>query len=249
MKDPHVVSLTYKIIEGEGFKFKDPKDVQIDTPVFKGSLSKGILTLQPKEHFESEAQVRLLADDYVRGWEIDAALKSGQPEFHFRFEGSQIEDRQAAPATAHVHSSIHAHVSTTAMATKVSSDYPTPPVYFQLSPEVEVLWNRYTRYLESREPLLSMSYYCLSFLEGNEKNKRKKAEQRYGIDLSILDKLGDLTTNRGDNTTARKASKTTIPLSVSESAWIKAAIKALIKHLATRQSGQKLTMADLPPLT
>ncbi len=94
-----------------------------------------------------------------------------------------------------------------------------------------------------------MAYYCLSFLEGNEKDKRKKAEKCYDIDFAVLDKLGELTSARGDQTTARKASQSTSPLSASESNWIDATIKAIIKHLATRQPGQTLKMSDLPPLT
>lgn len=248
MNDPHVVSLSYKIIEADSFKFKDPPDVIIDTPDFKGRLSSGTLTLEPREHYDSEAQVRPLADDYVRGWEINAALKSGGPEFHFRFEGSEIVDRQAAPGSHSIQLSENIHMTTTVQVEKFSASYPSPPENFRLTPEVEVLWNRYCRFLEGREPLLSMAYYCLSFLEGNEKNKRENAEKSYGIDYAVLDKLGDLTANRGDHTTARKVSRSATPLSVSESSWVIASIKAIIKHLATGQAGQILRMTDLPPL-
>lgn len=249
MNDPHVISLKYKVIEADSIEFNDPPDVDIDTPDFRGRLSKGILTLEPKEHFESEAQVRPRADDYVRSWEIDAGLQSGRSVFHFRFEGSHIEDRQPAPGTRSIHLSDHMHMSDTVRVEKISPAYPAPPHDFQLTTEVEVLWNRYCRYVEGRELLLGMAYFCLSFLEGNEKNKRKKAEKRCGIDLDVLKKLGDLTANRGDNATARKFKTPPTPLSSNEQTWIESAIKAIIQHLAIRKQGQILKMTDLPPLT
>jgi hypothetical protein len=44
MNDPHVVSLKYRLVETGFIKFDDPPDVDIDTPDFRGSLSKGVLT-------------------------------------------------------------------------------------------------------------------------------------------------------------------------------------------------------------
>lgn len=251
MNDPHVVSLIYRIVEAESIKFNDPPDVDIDTPDFRGRLSKGLLTLEPKEHFESEAQVRPLADDYVRGWEIAAGLQSGRLVFDFRFEGSHIEDRNPAPGTASVHHSSHLHIAGTVQVEKISPAYPAPPQDFQLTPEVETLWNRYSRFLEGGELLLSMAYFCVTFLESRflGGDQRRQAANQYGIHIDVLNKLGELTSTRGDNITARKASGAATPLSGSEGAGINAAIKAIIKHLATRQAGQIIRMTDLPPLT
>lgn len=247
MKDPHVVSLTYKIVENDVLTFKNPPDLEIETAEFHGLLSNGILTLEPKNHYSSVAQIRPLADDYVRGWEIDRALRSGSLEFNFRFEGGQVVDRQPAPGKAFVDSCDVMVCVDSVDVKKSSSAYPAPPDNFQLTPEVEVLWNRYRRFLEGGELLLTMAGYCLSYLEDGKSHKH--AAKHYNIDLQILDKLGDITANAGDELTARKRSKKSRPLSNSESGWVKAAIKAIIKHLATRQPGQTLKMSDLPPLT
>ena len=232
-------------------RFNDPPDVDIDTPHFRGRLSNGLLTLEPKEHFESEAELRPLADDFVRGWEITAGMQSDRPVFDFRFEGSNIKDRNPTPGTATAHLTNHMHASDTVQTERSAATYPTPPQDFRLTPEVEVLWNRYCRFLEGGELLLSMGYFCLTFLESRflGGDKRRQAANHYDIDFDVLDKLGDLTSTRGDHTTARKASPATTPLSDGETAWINAAIKAIIKHLATRQLGQSLTMTDLPSLT
>src|SRR3990167_5277709 len=113
MNDPHVTTLKYRIVEADSIEFKNPPDVNIDTPDFRGHPSKGILMLEPKQHFESEAQVHPLADKYIQGWEIAAGLQYGRPYFRFRFEGSQIEDRAPAHGTVAVHSTDQMHTSDT----------------------------------------------------------------------------------------------------------------------------------------
>jgi hypothetical protein len=251
MKDPHVVSLTYTIVDNDVLTFKDPPDFEIETAEFHGLLSNGILTLEPKNHYSSVAQIRPLADDYVRGWEIDRALRSGSLEFNFRFEGAQIVDRQPGPGKAFVDILDVMTLVDSVDVKKSSTAYPAPPDNFQITTEVEVLWKHYSRFLKGGELLQSMAYSCLDLLEGRfaERGKRRRAANHYGIDFDVLKNLGELTSNRGDPVTARKPSKARIPLSASESRWVKEAIKAIIKHLATRQPGQILKMSDLPPLT
>ncbi len=247
MKDPHVVSLTYKIVENDRLTFKDPPDLEIDTAEFHGRLSNCILILEPKNHYSSVAQVRPLSDDFVRAWEIDRALRAGSLEFNFRLEGAQIVDRQPGPGKAFVDSCEVITLVDSVDVKKISQSYPAPPDNFHLTPEVEVIWNRYRRFLEGGEILLQMASYCLSYLQDGK--SRKQAAKHYDIDLRILNKLGDITANAGDELTARKRSKKSRPLSNNDSAWINATIKAIIKHLATRQPGEKLKMSDLPPLT
>ncbi|MGE5445137.1 MAG: hypothetical protein ACM3SR_11145 [Ignavibacteriales bacterium] len=212
MNDPHVVAIKYRVVEGDSIEFTDPPDVDIDTPEFRGRLSKGVLTLEPKQHFGSEAQVRPLADVFIQGWEVAAGLQYGRPDFRFRFEGSQIEDREPAPGTRSLHLSEHMHLSDTLHIKRIYNTYPVPVEEFQVTPEVEVLWDRYCRFVEGREPLLAMAYFCLSFLE---RGNRTQAAQHYGIQSDVLSKLGELTSTRGDKATARKLSSSTKPLSSS----------------------------------
>lgn len=246
MNDPHVVALQYRVLETNSFKFKDPPDVSIDTPEFRGRLSKNILTLEPKEHFESEERIRPLADKFIQSWEISAGLKYDRPDFNFRFEGSQIVDRNPTPGTAEVHSAEHLYFSDTVRVEKFNTVYPDPPKEFRITPEVELFWNRYCRYVEDKEPLLGMAYSCLTYLERDK--VRSAAAQHYGIELDVLNMLGKLTSTRGDNSTARKFSSDTTPLSSDEETWIKSAIVKIINHLATIKPGQILKMTDLPPL-
>lgn len=246
MNDPHVVTLKYRVLETDSFEFQDPPDINIDTPYFRGRLSKYILILEPKEHYESEIQIRPIADKFLHSWEIAAGLQYGRPNFRIRFEGSQIMDRKPSQGEQSVHINSCLHSSGSLQAKPIYRAYPTPPEEFQVTPEVEVLWDRYCRFLDGKEPLLSMAYFCLTLLERGD---RKQAALHYGIDSKVLNKLGELTSTRGDNTTARKLTVTTSQLSNIEQTWIESTIKAVIKHLATIKPGQILKMTDLPQLT
>jgi hypothetical protein len=98
-----------------------------------------------------------------------------------------------------------------------------------------------------------MAYFCLTVVESaaGGRNRRTNAAKTFGISQNVLDKLGDLTTNRGDREIARKAHLNLQPVKGAERAWIEATIKQLILRLCDgpqRSHRKQLTMADLPPL-
>jgi hypothetical protein len=209
------------------------------------------LTLVPKRHFKTESGAKPLAGKFVRAWEIAAGLQHSI-KIHFQFEGSDIVDRSPNPgqiASQAVESlSFVDNVSVAVGITRYSAILP----HFELTPEVDMLWTRYCRYLEGRELLTTMAFWCLTLLEigsGSSKSRRQSAAKKYDIDFKVLKKIGDLTSeDKGDHLTARKASASQKPLLEKEKSWIKSAIKAIIRHLATHKTGSKLEMKDLPPL-
>ncbi|HBP89306.1 MAG TPA: hypothetical protein PKK23_20365 [Nitrospirales bacterium] len=97
-----------------------------------------------------------------------------------------------------------------------------------------------------------MAYACLTFLEKSAVNRRAAAK-RYNIDEEIFRKIGEISSTRGDNLTARKFEKgrTERPLLHGEAIWLQAAIKALIRQVGETHSNnvpQTLKMSDLPPI-
>jgi hypothetical protein len=131
--------------------------------------------------------------------------------------------------------------------------YPDPPMGFHLTPDAESILLRFRSYQDGREPLLSMAYFCSTVVESaaSGRNRRAKGAKAFGIAENVLDKLGELTSNRGDRTVARKAHSNLQPLTGAERAWIEATIKQLILRLCDgpqRSQRKQLTMADLPPL-
>jgi hypothetical protein len=254
MRDPHVKSLRYRLEIGKSVSYENPPPVEVDTHEFLIRLDKGILTCGLKEHYPSIEKARSVVEGFLRAWEIDAALISGRVEFNFVYENAEVIDRNPPPSD-----SIQIEVADTIITSEVSSvenhaiypKYPDPPKLFTLTPDVETLWQRYEGYLQGKEPLPAIAYFCLTLVEHNA-GGRKPAATVYNIEFDILDELGKLT-SRGDEKTARKIKKgsTLIPLLPQEITWIEAAIKALIRRVGEYRPGvqlHKLKMADLPNL-
>jgi hypothetical protein len=106
--------------------------------------------------------------------------------------------------------------------------------------DVNALWQRYMRYEQSREPLLSMAYFCLSYFEdaagtgAKGRQRRKMAAEALGVEEEVLRRLGELTSTLGDAETARKKnpqSKSRGP-TVEEKEWIETTVKLLIRKTA-----------------
>ena len=101
-----------------------------------------------------------------------------------------------------------------------------------------------------------MAFFCLTVLEestGGGHNKRQQAAQRYGIDADVLAKLGELTSELGDERTARKFKSGGRPHSDAEKAWIIAVVKMIIRRAGEYAHDptaprETVTMTDLPPL-
>jgi hypothetical protein len=246
MSKPQVSSLTYRVATTDFFEFENPADLTFDTQDFKGRISAGVLTLNPKLHFTTEEEARALADPFVRAWEIHAALRQGRPPFHFEFQGSLIIDRSSGHGSSLSDLKITVAQLADFQLKILDTRYPDPPIGFTVTPEVEVLFKRLSQYWSNKELLLSMAYSCLSFL--GRVGGRNSAAKRYAIQIDVLRKLGNLATTRGDEGNARKIGTQITPLSPEEVTWIEETIKAVIRHLATRRAGVILTLADLPPL-
>jgi len=258
MRDPHVETLRYRVETANNVTYNNPPSIGVDEEEFNGHLEDGIFACEMKSHYPSIETAKKVVDQYLRAWEIEADLTRGRGEIRFIYEDAKVIDRNPPPPDAPKVLQVEAGsiiVATGEATMRVTRrKYPDPPQIFRVSPDVETLWGRYQGYLDGKEPLLSMAYFCLTVLEtrgkGN-KNRREAASKLFAIKKDVLDTLGRLTTQRGDNLTARKAQATPVTLSGSEEAWIEKVIKLLIRRIGEYRSAQTLpqiTMADLPPL-
>lgn len=259
MRDPHVARLRYRLVPVKTVSFDQPPAVEGGTEAFRMRLADGILTFAMVEHHASEESARRCVEPYLRAWELDAALRLGHPQIGFDFERAEIVDRDPPPpGTAQV---IHAVAVAEGVGVVESltvhmtyRQYPGPPEGFVASPDAATMWHRYAGYLEGRERLADMAYACLTVLEGSA-GSRQEAAERYRISKRVLGKLGRLTTEIGDEETARKFSclKERRPHTGTERAWIEAAVKALIRRAGEWASNPeaalpRLTLNDLPEL-
>lgn len=257
MRDPHIVSLTYKIVSPENVQYTDAHTLASSTAQLHLEIKDGLLKIEPKTHFDSVESARKVLDPYLRSWEIFTGVKSGRIGIFFTYLDAVVVDRnpssdsnpimQATDVIAGIPS-----VDKPILGEKRKS-YPEPPEFFEVSADVETLWHRYQMYLDSYEPLLSMAYACLTFCEFVTSKNRKAFAKNFKFSNHILNKLGDLTSNKGDAKTARKFKN---PLSRTqlineERIWIEEAIKLLIRRVGERQHLtllDEVTMSNLPPL-
>lgn len=254
MRDPHVETLRYKLETGQEISYDSPPPVEVSTDTFEGSLSNGVLICHMKHHYPSVEVARKDVEEFLRSWEIDAALARGRNEVRFVYEDAKVIDRDPSHS-GRVHEvgivlTGHSIISGSVKLHVTRKTYPGPPKTFRTSPDVETLWQRYQNYLDEKEPLPSMAYFCLTVLESLA-GGRSTASKLFGIDSSVLNRLGLLTSTRGDHKTARKAEGVLNPISGKERAWIESAIKKIIYRVGEYKSGEqlkKITMADLPLL-
>jgi hypothetical protein len=255
MQDPHVESLRYRLEAAEDVTFLDPPAVSWDLgSLCRIALVRETATIGLIEHFATEGEARHAVEPFLRAWEIDAGLKARQREFTFAFLGSSVIDRNPLPGHHERTASTSVRSSAAVSRTVGRSSYPPPPGRFAVSPAVETMWERYCGFRDGHEPLTSMAYLCLTVLEASAGGLRKAA-MHYRVDVSILSKLGYLTSKVGDDITARKLDGLAErrPHTGAEQAWMEAAILGLIQRLAeysfdATQDFRQLRMADLPCL-
>jgi len=256
--DPHVDSLEYKFTSDSTRVFNDPPPLEHQASAFNLRLADDHLTVEMKEHCATEHEARALVDPFVLAWEIDQALQSGAPRaIRFRFLQSNVSDRQPPPP-----GSPALLTGTASMTMTVNNPnlvvtaikYPPPPEGFKASADVATLWHRYEGHLLGREPLPGMAFFCLTSVEWLYGGDRRKAAQALSISFPVLAKLGELTSTRGDEATARKREegRPLIPLTMREERWIHVVLKQMIRRVAMTAAGARpptVLMADLPPLS
>lgn len=255
MPDYHVVSLRYALKHENEVTFDNPPPVEFETEEAKFRLDEGSLLCEMKIHFRTADAARAVIDPTLRAWEIEAALKRNLYGLRFEFVCGDVIDREptaAGNAIIAVSAANMVSVGLDAILCVGWASYPDPPQIFRVTPDVESLFLRYKKYLERKEPLLSMAYFCLTVLEASA-GSRADAAQDFRIERNVLNKLGELTSERGDAATARKRdrSKPMQPLSGTEATWINECVKAMILRVGDTRSFDKLpvlTMADLPGL-
>lgn len=268
MQDPHVEIVSYAARESRTNKFQDGDPVVDEQEAFRVSLTKqgeGIIaTFQMKEHFATEEAARAVTDVYIRALEVQATLVEygGRLVLFFGYIGADIVDRSPVSGKNEL-----VGVGTTSTSGSgeltMTRPLPSPPGKFTLTPDVETLWNRYQQYVNDREPLLAMAYFCLTVVEAYagiaaraRDNLRGRASGKYCIAIEVLEQLGTITTEAGDPLEARKQEKVNpfSPLREDERSWVIAVIQQMILRVGEhdydpQQELLELTMMDFPTLS
>ena len=262
MRDPHVEKLRYCLVLAGGDTFHDPPAVERDYHNFRVRLADGLVTVTMKEHHPTIELARSRVEPFLRDWELSAALEYRRRDVTFDYKDADVIDRDPPPPGEPQSIEISAagvqSMTGTAKITVLRRAYPSPPDRFVSSRDVDRI--RYEQYLEGHEPLPSMAYFCLTVVEKSVALLTKKkgranrpcASSTYGIEPGILDNLGALTSERGDERTARKAHEMESLTPIEEN-WIREVLIAIIRRLGEYAKDPNamrsvIKMADLPPL-
>src|SRR5215217_3862166 len=226
---PHVDSLRYRIDRPEGVTFgNDTWPIEQEFDAFRLSVTHETATAHMKDHHATEDGAREVVEGYLRPWEIYEAVRPMGTGVKFTFEEAEVVDRDPPPIYATARSILA--IGSEAWAEVVRELHlPDLPEVFAMSSDVEVMWNRYEGYLQEREPLLSMAYFCLTRFRSGAGNN-KEAASRYRVSKNVLDELGKLASRSGDDTTARKwdSRHAHQPLTDTEREWVEDAVELLI---------------------
>jgi hypothetical protein len=253
--DPHVQALQYRLVPRKGITYQEGLPaVERDCGAFTVRLEDEVLMVTMRDHYESIRDAEAAVQPYLDAWRVDAALRVGRVEFDFEYVDAEVVDRDASPGNVTIFGRAAAAlaVAISGKADVERGSYPDPPVGFELDLDTEALWNRWQGYVEGREPLQGMAYFCVTVLE--LERGRAGAHKRFAVSLAVLRKIVELSTETGDpGTTARKAGPKLRPMTGSERAWLEAAVKVLVRRAgevaaAPGATLPTITMSDLPKL-
>ncbi|KPJ63845.1 MAG: hypothetical protein AMJ45_06840, partial [Syntrophobacter sp. DG_60] len=217
MNDPHVEKLYYKVITGNGVDYENAPAVFEETNDFRMLLDGETAVFEMKTHFSTEKEAKAIVDEYLKQWDVLIGIEHNPDELFFKFDRANIVDRAPSPHGEHtlnIQGTVHITVFGHGKLHVSRGKYPSRPKRFSVSPDVETMYLRYKAYRKSQEPLIPMANLCLTVLQESARNAkgykkrnnlRGKAAYQYEIEYDVLDKLGDLCANKGDEREARKA--------------------------------------------
>ena len=258
MNDPHIVALLYEITHDETVDYTDAQSVEHEEELFCIQIEDKRVRLEMKEHYATEVDARRVVEPYIRSWELDASL-CGQPgQFSLRFVRPEIRDRNPTPGalTAIATLGIAVGVTSPVIVAPALKSYPKPPSGIVLAPgdpDVLTMLNRFEGYLNNREPLPSMAYFCYTMLTKYLSEGPTDTVNKYGIGMNVLTKVRTLASTKGGRAAARKMEGIGEELDPSEVIFLKEAVKVMIRRVAElahdpHKQRSKVTLADLPKL-
>jgi hypothetical protein len=251
MKKPYVEWLRYRLEIDGGNDYSSVEPLKHVTDRFILTLDDHMLNAKPTVRYRTVAKAREALEPVLRVYEINSSLQRDSEEFRFQFKDFNLCG--APPNEEEAEKGVGPWASTNARTRARRETYPAFPEHFELTPEVETLWTRWRSYHQGREKLLPMAYFCLTVLEYRaelqyaEGKKRANAADLFTIDKDILDKIGELSTTRGDRSSARKVVRELKELAADEKQWLLVCIPKLIEHVA-HPDPDRLNMDDLPSL-
>jgi hypothetical protein len=209
-----------------------------------------------KADHQSEREAHEAVRPFLEAWLFSAALEEpGRPQpFSLEFAGSLIVDSDPPPGqdAKYVVSGGGSFYVRPPEQQIVIETFGEPPERFAADRHVITLWRRWKRYLDGKDTLAAAAYACLTYVENEVAQGEREAAANLRVSRRVLQTIGRLTSNVGDEETARKFDPGPRRAhTAAEVAFLEAAITALIRRVGEVAAGgatelQKIGLADLP---
>jgi hypothetical protein len=263
MNDPHVVALYYKVLIHPGVDFAEAPPLRQSGPDFDVLLKADGAKFTMRRHFATEQDALEVVRPYVGDWNIWTGLELLPKRFCLEYSHAEIVDRSPTPGVHAPHATNLTIEPGRPALTMHRNRFPSPPTNFHADPDVNAMYSQYRAHKEGGIPFAHMAYFLLTVLEGGNKppnqskprktpKKRIEASKRFFICLDVLNKIGELTTERGGSS-ARKVNGLHSQLTPEETVWLEEATTMMIRRageIAANPTGphQRITIAQLPKL-
>lgn len=243
MNDPHVVALFYRLEHDDFLDYDNAPPLEGEDSLLRFRLDERQLTITPKDHYANETDTIKAVESFIRSWEFEATVEAGRGQLSFRYERSEIVDRNPDPVPeGHVSASarpVHFSFKVSPAQGHVSrSKYPSPPSGPKKNPDNEVTRKvllHLDRYHQGREILGTASNFALTALldgaEGPETDKRKRAAKYFKVSRQVLSRVADLADGKG-GTQARKYKGSDSEYTEQERKFLVAAVQAFARRAA-----------------
>ncbi len=252
MSNSYVKYLYYTLKVKDGISFKNSNSIEKKLDNFELRLENNELKCKMIKKYLTPEDARKEVEDYLKKWEVYDILQSGYKSIEFIYNKATIinfDSPESLPKASKVVQRSGVFEARCNIKVIVEKDnYPKPPQYFHLNENVKILWSRYYDYLQGKEKLPSMAYFCLTLIE-KDAGGRRQALRKYKISKKVLDKLGELSSNKGDlEIEARKAKENKGSLTEKEVKWLDEAIRRIIIRVGEYENNPSLDLIDMSSL-
>ena len=248
MNDPHVTALIYKIEHGPSVDYSKAEPTDHEETGFNVKIENEQVRFEFKKHYAMEKAARKAIEGYIRSWEFTAGLQGGPNYFKLKFDHAQV-DRKPTPGVVTFSGRPLRLGLELGKATLIVYPpcYPPPPSGLKITPDVQLMYDRYMDYLQGRKGLLDIAYFCWTVVKDNPATKKDFSKE-------VRNTISRLAGGGGGPKHARKKEGIDKePLTDQARHFLIEAIKAIIRRVAERAHAPdsdlpKISLSDLPPV-
>jgi hypothetical protein len=249
-----VKELTYEINTGDDYSYDNPESKIFTTPIGEYKLSNNVLVVDLAADFFDLDEAREAVESYLKSYEVFGEISSQPGIISFKYKRAVSVEMESGKEIRAIEVAARQRVKVVGYAPSIHRtmrEFPEHPKNFTVTPLINTAHKRWLRYKKGEEIIQTTAYFILTLIL-DDAGGRDEASKKYNISRRVLSKLSELSSTKGDETTARKALKGGfVKLRDEEKYWIDQTMRVVIKRMGELAAGSvttKITMNDLPDL-